>query len=242
MPTVLLSARLFLPELAEGVGVEAEEEVGEGLHCVGAAAALGELLGAVDDDVGNAVLLVEPVGDTVYRKERPRLSCITAVFGLVGLGAFLLVMGTGALISLFSANPPAPPEWATWLFMSLFTLVSIWLMLAAILGWRTDKLPSGLTGIMATSGFSWFIIFLGIWGSDLVNHVAVKQLTAILGTELIFWLITHPVWAAVKQLSSIIGIGLTIWLITHPIWTVWLGVWFWQQPNSFAPQGDLETN
>ena len=202
------------------------------------------------EDATEFSLLVAPLAllptiialHTLYREERPRLSWITAVFGLVSLGSFLLVVGAGALLSLFSAHPPSPPAWVTWLFISLFALVGVWQIMADILGWRTGKLPSGLTGIMATSGFSWFIIFLGIWGSDLVNHVAVKQLTAILGTELTFWLITNPVWAAVKQFTYIVGTGLAIWLITHPIWTVWLGVWFWQQPNSLAPQGDLQTN
>lgn len=153
----------------------------------------------------------------LYREDRPQLSWITAVLGLVGMGSFLLVVVIGALLSLFFSNPPSPPTWTTWLFLSLFTLVGVWHMLAAILGWRTGKLPSGLTGIMATSGFGWFMVFLGILLSSLGNQAAVRQLSAILGT------------------------GLAIWLITHPVWTVWLGIWFWQQPNFQIPHSDLQT-
>lgn len=141
----------------------------------------------------------------LYRTQMPRLSFITAVIGILSMGTFLSgsVIGIGAELSGTTLQP-AP---SALLAQLAIACIGIWIILVALLGWRTHKLPNGLPSMMATSGFGWSVMFLGI----------------ILNSQ------GHHDW--VMRLSGFMGAGLALWIMTHFVWTIWFGIWAWQQPN-----------
>jgi hypothetical protein len=171
------------------------------------------------EDAAEFLLLLSPVTllpmvialHFIYRPVAPKLSKGTAVIGLLGIVPFLASILVGSFLSFLRVDTMLPPVWVGWLFMSLITLIGVWLMLAAYLGWRTRKLPSGVPAIMGMSAWGWSVIVFGIF----LNSQGIQPLA--------------------QQFSTILGMGLALWIITHPVWTVWLGIWFWLRPRAELP-------
>ena len=141
----------------------------------------------------------------LYRANSPRLSLITAVIGILSMGTFLIVGVIGAIAELLEKTIQPIPF--AFLAQLAIACIGAWIILAALLGWRTRTLPSGLPSMMVTSGFGWSVMFLGIILNSRGHH------------EL------------VMRLSGFMGAGLALWLMTHFVWTIWFGLWAWQQPN-----------
>ena len=141
----------------------------------------------------------------LYRAQSPQLSLITAVIGILSMGTFLIVGVIGAIAELFGTTLQPVP----FAFLAQLTIacIGLWIILAALLGWRTCTLPNGLPSMMVTSGVGWSVMFLGI----ILNSQGHNDLA--------------------MRLSGFMGAGLALWLMTHFVWTIWFGIWAWQQPN-----------
>jgi len=144
----------------------------------------------------------------LYAPVMPRASLTTAVIGSISMSVFLVasIMGlVGEMAGLSSVTLPF-----MWLFQTVIALIGIWIISAALLGWRTQCLPNGLPAMMATSGLGWSVMFFGII------------------------LTSYGSGQVVRQFSAFMGAGLALWLMTHCIWTIWLGTWFWRQSEFYG--------
>ena len=162
-----------------------------------------------------ALLPIVIILHRLYSRVMPRASLITAVIGSISMGTFLFASLIGLMAEIGSLSLSSVPF--TLLFQIVIALIGVWIISAALLGWRTRSLPSGLPPMMATSGFGWTVMFFGIIFTSQGNGQVSQQMTAFLGA------------------------GLALWLITHCVWTIWLGTWFWRQ-TGFYGFNKLETS
>ena len=151
-----------------------------------------------------ALLPIVVVLHQLYRPVMPGASLITAVIGITSMGTFLLASIVGLVLEM--ANISIATLSIAWFFQLLIALIGVWIISAALIGWRTHLLPNGLPAMMATSGFGWTIMFVGM-------------LLAVQG---------------ISPLSPLMGAGFALWLMTHFVWTIWLGIWFWQQSGFYG--------
>ncbi len=141
----------------------------------------------------------------LYRPIRPQASLITAVIGLLSMGTFLIASLIGLAAELLGKTLQPLPF--AWIAQITIASIGVWIILAALLGWRTGTLPNGLPSMMATSGFGWSVMFFGI----LLNSTGYNEVAL--------------------RLSAFMGAGFALWIMTHIVWTIWFGIWAWQQPK-----------
>ncbi len=155
-----------------------------------------------------ALLPIVVVLHRLYSPTMPRASLMTALIGLASMSVFLFTSIMG-LLGEMAGLSIAPLPFA-WLFQIVIALIGLWIVSAALLGWRTRCLPTGLPAMMATSGLGWTVMFFGII------------------------LTSYGSGQTVQQFSAFMGAGLALWLMTHCIWTIWLGTWFWRQSELYG--------
>ena len=160
-----------------------------------------------------ALLPIVIILHRLYSRVMPRASLITAVIGSISMGTFLFASIIGLMAEIGSLRLSSVPF--TLLFQIVIALIGVWIISAALLGWRTRSLPSGLPPMMATSGFGWTVMFFGI----ILTSSGNGQMS--------------------QQFSAFMGAGLALWLITHAVWTIWLGTWLWQQTGMGSTNSKL---
>jgi len=144
----------------------------------------------------------------LYAPVMPRASLGTAVIGSISMSVFLFASILGLVGEMAGLSNNTLPF--AWVFQTVIALIGIWIMSAALLGWRTRRLPNGLPAMMATSGLGWTVMFFGIL------------------------LTSYGSGQVVQQFSAFMGAGLALWLMTHCIWTIWLGLWLWRQSGFYG--------
>lgn len=155
-----------------------------------------------------ALLPIVIVLHRLYSRVMPKASLITAVIGSVSMGTFLFASIIGLMAEIGNLSLGTVPF--AWLFQIVIAFIGVWIISAALLGWRTRCLPNGLPAMMSTSGFGWAVMFFGIILASQGNGQVSQQFSAFMGA------------------------GLALWLITHCIWTIWLGTWFWRQTGFYG--------
>jgi hypothetical protein len=172
--------------------------------------------GRITDVEAEFLLLLAPVAllpivvvlHRLYRPVMPRASLITAVIGILSMGTFLLAFIIGLLLEM--ANITIAIVSITWFFQILIALIGVWIISAALIGWRAQLLPNGLPAMMATSGLGWATMTIGIILAAQQNNPAAQQYAAIMGA------------------------GFVLWLMTHFIWAIWFGGWMWQKAGLYG--------
>lgn len=157
-----------------------------------------------------ALLPIVVVLHRLYHPVMPRASSITAVIGILSMSTFLLASIIALLLNML--NITVAPLSIAWFFQMLIALIGVWIISAALIGWCTQLLPNGLPAMMATSGFGWVVMTIGIILAAQQNNPAAQQYAAVMGA------------------------GFVLWLMTHFIWTIWFGGWMWQKAGLY----DLE--
>ena len=85
-----------------------------------------------------ALLPIVIILHRLYSRVMPRASLITAVIGSISIGTFLFASLIGLMAEIGSLSLSSVPF--TLLFQIVIALIGVWIISAALLGWRTRSL------------------------------------------------------------------------------------------------------
>ena len=160
------------------------------------------LSSGISEDAVEFLILLTPLAllpavlalHRLYRRRAPRASFLVTTAGILGCLALpvLLVISLVPLLGPWVRQHVAPA-----VLLGPVALAGVWMLLAALLGWRTRTLPLLLVLAGAGSGVSWLI---------LLASAALPQ--------------PQPLLA--RQTFSL---NIVVWLLSYTLWTIGLGIW-----------------